>query len=187
MRPSRVDEKSNENNDSCLHQRDNNSGIIIMERISETNKIVDIPCSVKETVLPIRLDTFDNPTSSARHASVRIVSLRNQNDDPAFNIMQRRSNTDFSSFREQNTRDLSGYSTPVCIALESINQDKYTSSEDGTDHSHSKEFGPVQEPRTLYFSLRVIYRFVTRIGDMGTDIWVLYTAYVTEGEEDFFL
>jgi len=43
-----------------------------------------------------------------------------------------------------------------------------------------------QQTITIFFLVRIIFGLVTRFGDIGTDIWVLYISYVTEDQKKFF-
>lgn len=186
MRTSNFDVEGNESHESSVHKRDNTSGVIIMETIStpindaHTSESGSTPTN---RVFSIRLDTVGRPTSAERNMTVkRNFSLRNVEDEPAFSNVLRRSNTDFSL---QSKSGLSLSPNAFRIKLETFDQESKISSEDDADHT--EESGPIPQPLTLFFVLRVLTRLVTRIGDMGTDIWVLHTAYVTAGQEDFFL
>jgi len=175
------DEESLETYDSNYHQSENNPGLIVMVKSSKANishissSLQKIESSESSPMSSERPDTFAN--NSAKLANIHTYYLRNVNDEPQFisNVTRSRSKS-----------ELYPASGSICILqLDETSQNNDSCTKDDTDYI--KESGPVPEPRTLWFALKIIFRLFTRIGDLGTDIWVLYTAYVTEGQEDFFV
>jgi len=183
MRVPNCDEESQGTYDSNSHQNDNNPGLIIIGKSSKakisniSSSLQKIESSENSTMSSERPNTVANIPSSAKLANIQNFYLRSVHDEPAFILNVKRS---------RSKSELCPSSGSICILqLDEISQNNDSHTEDDTNYI--KESGPVPEPLTLWFALKIIFRLFTRIGDLGTDIWVLYTAYVTEGQEDFFV
>jgi len=188
MRVPNYDEESHKTFDSNNHEKDNNPGLIIIGKSSKA-KLSNISSSLQKiessksiTMSSERPDTVANIPTVAKLAHIQSLYLRNVIDDPEFisNFTRSRCRSNRSN------SELCLSSGSICILqLDEIIQNNDSHTEDDTDYI--EESGQVPEPLTLKFALKLIFRLFTRIGDLGTDIWVLHIAYVTEGQEEFFV